>query len=72
MSRGQTFTVAGRRGAAGCSYNVSPTDVHATAAGLSNTLLIVTNSGCPWRASAPSGATWITLNPTSRQRAEAR
>jgi uncharacterized protein (TIGR03437 family) len=63
---GLTFTVTqAGGGAAGCSYNVSPTDIHATAAGLSNTLLIVTNSGCPWTASAPSGATWITLNPTS-------
>jgi uncharacterized protein (TIGR03437 family) len=63
---GQTYTVSQASGASsGCSYNVSPTDIHATAAGLSNTVLIFTNTGCTWTASVPSGVTWITLSPTS-------
>ena len=62
---GQTFTVtqAAGGGTSGCSYSVSPTDIHATAVGLSSTLLVFTNSGCAWTTSVPSGVTWITLNP---------
>jgi hypothetical protein len=63
---GLTFTVSQASGASsGCSYNVNPTDIHATAAATSSTLLISTNSGCTWTASVPSGVTWITLNPAS-------
>src|SRR5271157_2266529 len=63
---GFTFTVSQASGAStGCSYNVNPTDIHATAAATSSTLLISTNIGCTWTASVPSGVTWITLNPTS-------
>jgi len=63
---GVTFTVSQAGGAtSGCSYDVNPTSVHATATGLSSTLLVSTNSGCTWTASAPSGVTWITLNPVS-------
>jgi hypothetical protein len=63
---GATFTISQAAAAAsGCSYNVNPTNIHATAAGLSNTLLVSTNSGCAWTASAPSGVSWITLNPVS-------
>src|SRR5271157_4367271 len=63
---GFTFTVSQASGAStGCSYNVNPTDIHATAAATSSTLLISTNIGCTWTASVSSGVTWITLNPTS-------
>ena len=63
---GSTFTVTqAASGTPGCSYSVNPTDVHATATGLSGTLLIVTNSTCTWTATMPSGIAWITLNPTS-------
>ena len=63
---GATFTVSqAAAGTAGCSYNVSPTDIQAPAGGVSNTVLIFTNSGCTWTASVPSTVSWITLSPTS-------
>ncbi len=63
---GQTFTVVQAGPAqSGCSFNVSPTDIHATAAGMSNTMIIFTNTGCAWVTTVPSGVNWLTLNPTS-------
>jgi uncharacterized protein (TIGR03437 family) len=64
---GQTFTVtqAAGGGTSGCSYNVNPTSIHATAAATSSTLLISTNSGCTWTVSVPAGVSWITLSPVS-------
>jgi uncharacterized protein (TIGR03437 family) len=63
---GQTYTVnQAASGQTGCSYNVSPTSIQATAAGLSATMVIFTNAGCAWTASVPAGVNWITLNPAS-------
>jgi len=63
---GLTFTVSQAAAASSaCSYNVSPTSIHATAAGLSSALLVSTNAGCAWTATVPSGVAWIALNPTS-------
>ena len=63
---GQTFTVSqAAAGQTGCNYNVSPTDIHVSAAASSGTVLIFTNTTCGWTASVAPGATWITLSPTS-------
>lgn len=63
---GQTLTVtqAGTT-QTGCSYNVSPTDIHVTAAASSGSFLVFTNTSCAWTSVLPIGISWLTVSPGS-------